>query len=73
MSQQVNVRLPELTYNQINDLSETHGLTKTQVVILAVDRLTRALASESKEAHKDLRRLKTVARIAPDLDLGQND
>jgi hypothetical protein len=38
-----------------------------------VDRLTRALASEREEAHKDLRRLKTVARIAPDLDLGQND
>ena len=73
VSQQVNVRLPELTHNQINDLSQTHGLTKTQVVILAVDRLARALASEREEAHKDLRRLKTVARIAPDLDLGQND
>ena len=73
MSQQVNVRLPKLTRDQIDELSETYGLTKTQVVILAVDRLTRALASESEEAQKDLRRLKTVARIVPGLDLGQND
>ena len=73
MAQQVNVRLPKLTRDQIEDLSETHGLTKTQVIILAIDRLTRALASETEEAHKDLRRLKTVARIVPDLDLGQND
>ncbi len=73
MSQQVNVRLPKLTRDQIDELSQTHGLTKTQVVILAIDRLSQALASESPEAHKDLRRLKTVARIAPHLDLGQND
>ena len=72
MSQQVNVRLPKLTRDQIDNLSETHGLTKTQVVILAVDRLTRALAGESETARKDLRRLKTVARIVPDLDLGQD-
>ena len=73
MSQQVNVRLPKLTRDQIDELSQTHGLTKTQVVILAIDRLTQALASESQEAHKDLRRLKTVARIAPHLDLGQDE
>ncbi len=73
MSQQFNVRLPKLAHDQIDDLSETYGLTKTQVIILAVDRLTRALASESEEAHKDIRRLKTVARIAPHIDLGQED
>ena len=73
MSQQFNVRLPKLAHDQIDQLSERYGLTKTQVVILAVDRLTRSLAQENAEARKDLRRLKTVARIAPDLDLGQEE
>jgi len=73
MSQQFNVRLPELTRQQITQLSETHGLTKTQVIILAVDRLTNALVDQNAEAQKDLRRLKTVARIVPSMDLGQDD
>ena len=73
MSQQFNVRLPELTRQQITQLSETHGLTKTQVIILAVDRLTNALVDQNAEAQKDLRRLKTVARIVPSIDLGQED
>lgn len=73
MSQQFNVRLPKLAHDQINELSETYGLTKTQVIILAVDRLNRVLASERAEAQKDVRMLKTVARIAPDLDLGHNN
>jgi hypothetical protein len=41
--------------------------------ILAVDRFVRALESRSEEADRDIRRLKTVARIAPHLDLGQDD
>ena len=73
MSQQFNVRLPELTHQQIAQLSETHGLTKTQVIILAVDRLTAALIDQNAGAQKDLRRLKTVARIVPAIDLGQVD
>ena len=73
MSQQFNVRLPELTHQQIAQLSDTHGLTKTQVIILAVDRLTNALVDQNTEAQKDLRRLKTVARIVPSIDLGQDD
>ena len=73
MSQQFNIRLPELTHQQITKLSETHGLTKTQVIILAVDRLTNALVDQNTEAQKDLRRLKTVARIVPSIDLGQDD
>lgn len=73
MSQQFNVRLPKLAHEQIEQLSQRYGLTKTQVIILAVDRLTRALAEESQGANRDLRRLKTVARIAPELDLGQED
>lgn len=76
MSKQFNTRLPELTHEQIDALSQAHGLTKTQVVILAVDRFVRALDSahegESQEANRDVRRLKTVARIAPYLDLGQD-
>jgi predicted DNA-binding protein len=73
MSKQFNTRLPELTHEQIDTLSQAHGLTKTQVIILAVDRFVRALESRSEEADRDIRRLKTVARIAPHLDLGQDD
>ena len=73
MSQQFNVRLPRLAHEQIEHLSQAYGLTKTQVIILAVDRLSRDLAEESKDTNRDARRLKTVARIAPDLDLGQEN
>jgi hypothetical protein len=52
MPQQFNVRLPEHTHNQIAQISETHGFTKTQVIILAVDRLTNALADQNEQAEK---------------------
>ena len=70
---QFNARLPQLTHAQISELSEAYGLTKTQAVILAVDRLTRELKDESPDAEKDARRLRTVARIMPEFDLGQDD
>ena len=69
---QFNARLPQLTHTQINSLSDQYGLTKTQVIIVAVDRLARDMKEESQEASKDIRMLKTVARIVPDLDLGQD-
>ena len=69
---QFNARLPRLTHTQINRVAADHGLTKTQVIILAVDRLLRDLDAQSVEADKDLRRLKTTARIAPHIDLGQD-
>lgn len=72
-SMQFNARLPQLTHSQINALAENHGLTKTQVIIIAVDRLARDLDAGSSEADKDIRRLKTVARIMPHYDLGQED
>jgi hypothetical protein len=72
MSKQFNTRLPKLTHEQIDALSQAHGLTKTQVIILAVDRFVRALEGGVEEAEKDIRRLKTVARIAPHLDVGQD-
>jgi hypothetical protein len=72
-SSQFNARLPQLTHTQINNLATVHGLTKTQVIIVAVDRLARELDTESPEANKDVRMLKTVARIVPQLDLGQED
>lgn len=72
-SSQFNARLPQLTHNQINELSEVHGLTKTQVVILAVDRLVRDLMADSADASKDLWMLKTVARIVPTFELGKED
>ena len=72
-SSQFNARLPQLTHSQINKLAKAHGLTKTQVIIVAVDRLARDLDAESLEAGKDIKKLKTVARIAPQFDLGQED
>jgi hypothetical protein len=72
-SSQFNARLPLLTHDQINALSEDYGLTKTQVIIVSVDRLARDLEIESADARKDVRRLKTVARIAPQFDLGQEN
>ena len=73
MSQQVNIRMPKLTRHQIGALCQAYGLTKTQVIILAVDRFNSALAGEDEETYHDLRRLKTVSRILPDMDLGQHD
>jgi NifB/MoaA-like Fe-S oxidoreductase len=70
---QFNARLPQLTHTQINELVQEYGLTKTQVIIVAVDRLKRELDTESELATKDVRRLKTVARIVPQFDLGQED
>ncbi len=69
-SSQFNARLPQITHDQLNELVRAHGLTKTQAIIVAVDRLARELKGESAEARKDVERLKTVARIAPHLDLG---
>lgn len=46
MNEQFNVRLPGYTLEQIDLLCDTYGLTKTQVTILAFDRLTLALAPE---------------------------
>ena len=73
MAQQFNIRMPEITHNQIAQISEIHGLTKTQVIILAVDRLSTALIEQNPVAQKDLKRLRTTARIAPDVDLGQEE
>lgn len=68
---QFNTRLPQLTHDQISQITEDYGLTKTQVIIIAVDRLARDLKAESAAAQKNVRMLKTVARIAPQFDLGQ--
>ena len=70
-SSQFNARLPLLTHDQINQLADDYGLTKTQVIIVAVDRLVRELRVDTADANKDVKMLKTVARIAPHLDLGQ--
>jgi hypothetical protein len=43
MNEQFNVRLPGNTWEQIDLLCSTYGLTKTQLTILAIDRLTRDL------------------------------
>jgi len=40
---QFNVRLPDLTHQQLEEIADEYGLTKTQILILAIDRLKREL------------------------------
>jgi hypothetical protein len=61
---QFNVRLPGNTLECIDLLVETYGMTKTQVIILAVDRLTRDLYPDGKSDHE--RAARTEAKILAD-------
>ncbi len=45
MREQFNCRLPGLTKQQIGELAERLGLTQSEVVMLAVDRLLTAVAA----------------------------
>ena len=47
---QLATRLPYFTKEQIELIQETYGMTKTQVLILAIDRLTQDLNPESGDA-----------------------
>ncbi len=49
MRTQTNLRLPAVTLDQIDLICETYGLTKTQVMIMAIDRLAHALNPETGE------------------------
>lgn len=40
---QMNTRLPDITNRQIDEIAIQYGMTKTQVLMLAVDRLSRDL------------------------------
>jgi predicted DNA-binding protein len=40
-TKQFNVRLPKLTQAQIKALEEATGMTVTQILIAAIDRMTR--------------------------------
>lgn len=52
--QQFNIRLPEYTIDQIERLSEALGLTKTQLIILAIDRFERDNRDDSGQDESDL-------------------
>lgn len=41
-TKQLNVRIPPLTQEQLRELEERTGLTVTQIVIMALDRLAHA-------------------------------
>jgi hypothetical protein len=43
MTKQINIRMPELTRQQLVDLAAMTGMSTTQLVIMAVDRLHREL------------------------------
>lgn len=38
-NEQFNARLPKHTHDQMTEIANEYGLTKTQIVILAIDRL----------------------------------
>ena len=65
------VQQGRIEFVQLNSLAEFHGLTKTQFIIIAVDRLARDLDTGSMEAGRAIRRPKTVARIMSQDGLGQ--
>lgn len=62
--EQFNVRLPGLTLDCIDLVADTYGMTKTQVIILAVDRLTRDLMPDAP-GH-DAARARTEAYLLAD-------
>lgn len=43
MRKQLNIRIPDLTEQQIAAIMKHYGISKTEVVILAVDRLERSM------------------------------
>jgi|SRR5579859_2333395 len=46
MAEQLNVRIPKSTENQLDELREWTGMTQTQLVIQAIDRLYQELTKE---------------------------
>ncbi|NLE43714.1 MAG: hypothetical protein GX620_03235 [Chloroflexi bacterium] len=43
MREQLNVRIPTITQDQVEDLCTRLGLTRTQLVIMAIDRMAREM------------------------------
>lgn len=60
-TKQFNTRIPEMTQEQIDQITDEYGLTKTQCLILAIDRLSRDLYPKG-----DNRRAKTEAMLLAD-------
>lgn len=50
---QKNYRLPTLTLEQIARLRSRTGMTETQVIIAAIDRMARELLSESEDTQSN--------------------
>ena len=57
-TKQFNARIPALTQEQIDQIADEYELTKTQILILAIDRLSRDLYPKG-----DNDRAKTEARL----------
>ena len=49
MSEQLNVRIPKSTEKQIEDLLQWTGMTQTQLVIQAIDRLHQDYKREQRD------------------------
>jgi hypothetical protein len=60
-TKQLNTRIPEITQEQIDEIANEYGLTKTQILILAIDRLSRDLYPRA-----DNIRAKTEAMLLSD-------
>ena len=53
MRRQFNVRLPDLTQGQLNEMVAMTGMTTTQVIILAIDALYRQLTTETNDTYRN--------------------
>lgn len=52
MPKQFNVRLPEITLQQMEEISLTTGLSMTQIVVIAIDRLARTMLPSKGQSAK---------------------
>ena len=53
MRRQFNVRLPDLTQNQLGNLVAMTGMTTTQVIILAIGTLHHQLTTETNDTYRN--------------------
>ncbi len=52
-TKQFNARIPQITQQQIDKIARLTGMTKTQIIILAIDRLARDLTPDEMILHSD--------------------
>jgi hypothetical protein len=59
MVKQLNVRIPDITYQQFTEYVQAKNLTQTQAIILAIDHLVRAeLEEEVRQLRNEVEELR---------------